>query len=136
MFACLRTQHFLSLILFALSLHVVEAGMLGSIESETDASLRQNKLDHVRAISSQEDVAKQLKKFGLSNAEVEARLEKLSDDQLDALATRLEEVMAGQQDSNEEPVYKRLGFWVLLAVVIALIIIVFMGIGRNVGEVP
>jgi inorganic pyrophosphatase/exopolyphosphatase len=136
MIASLKIQHFLSLILCALFFNVADAGMLGSIESKTDASLRQKKLDHVKAISSQELVAQQLKKFGLSNSEVEARLEKLSVDQLDALATRLEEVMAGQQTYNEEPVYKRMGFWVLWAVVIALIIIVFLGIGRNVGEVP
>ena len=124
MIASLRIQYFLSLVLCALSFNTADAGMLGSIESDTDASLRQKKLDQVKAISSQEHVARELKKFGLSASEVEARLEKLSDDQLDALAMRLETVMAGQQTYSEEPVYKRLGFWVLWVVVIVLIIVV------------
>lgn len=112
------------------------AGMVESRESQRNGgeeNSRDARLQRLEALCQQELVQAHLERMGLSREDAMARLARLCDADLQELTERMDQVLAGGQDTyGDKPLYQRIGFWILWAVVIALIIFTFAAIGGNV----
>jgi hypothetical protein len=85
----------------------VQAGMIGTPDAE-----RQK----VKELVARPDLAKELEKMGINPQDVQGRLDAMSDEEVHALAGRLNAVPAGGDMTTQE--------WLLVIIVILLVIII------------
>ena len=117
--------------------NILTAGMIESQDSTvqgTSAQPRAENLDFLKGVCGQDLIRQHLERVGLSAEEVNLRLDNLSDAELAEMARRIDQVLpGGQDDFSERPLYKRLGIYVIWVLAIVLVIVVFIGVGNNVG---
>jgi hypothetical protein len=89
------------------------AGMVGTMTSQGASSeVRQDEMSRIQKALETEIVKEKLKAYGLTAAEIEQKLEGLSDGQIHMLAQASDQVLAGADDG--------------LSVVIAILVIVLL----------
>ena len=89
----------------------VQAGMIGAQDGASDTER-----ERVKQLVSRPDLAKQLEKRGINPADVQGRIDAMTDQEVHALAGRLDAVPAGGDLTTQE--------WLLIIVVILLVIII------------
>ncbi len=94
------------------------ASVIASKAEDTASAIRAHRLEEARAFFAREEVARALAAHGLSAAEIDQRLGRLSDQDLQSLASNLEQVQA----AGDVPKY----IWILLAVFLAVSILVLI----------
>jgi len=100
------------------------AGMIDSQESssrEPESASRHKNKELILATSHREEVKEHVERLGLTPKDLAARLDKLSDSELEDSAKRLEKVLPGGDSFREEPLYKRLAFWAVWLAIFGLI---------------
>lgn len=85
----------------------VQAGMIGTPDAEREK---------VRELVSRPDLAKELEKRGINPADVQGRIDAMTDQEVHALAGRLDAVPAGGDLTTQE--------WLLIIIVILLVVII------------
>jgi uncharacterized protein DUF6627 len=92
--------HLILLGFLALTLHVpaVQAGLVGT-DAIVNAHQAQQARDHVRAMLDRADVQQQLLSQGVNPGEVQARVNALTSEEAQQLATRLDQLPAGGVDA-------------------------------------
>ncbi len=94
------------------------AGVVASRTEEAPSASRARHLEDARALLAREDVAQALAAHGLSAEDVDQRLDRLSDEDLTALAANIDQVQA----AGNVPKY----IWILLAIFLAVSILVLI----------
>lgn len=89
-------SHLVVLGLLALSLHLpaAHAGMVGT-EAVVNAAQTQQNRDRLHSALSRDDVQTQLLARGVDPAQVQARLDSLTDEEMQTLATNMDQLPAG-----------------------------------------
>jgi Family of unknown function (DUF6627) len=98
--------------------HSVRAGVIPSKGEEAVPATRAHDLQNVRELLARDEVGKALAAHGLSADEVDQRLDRLSDQDLRALAANIDQIQA----AGDVPKY----IWILLAIFLAVSIIVLI----------
>jgi hypothetical protein len=93
----------------------VRAGVIPSKAEDPQAGTRAHDLQNVRELLARDEVGKALAAHGLSADEVDQRLNRLSDQDLRALAANVDQIQA----AGDVPKY----IWILLAIFLAVSII-------------
>jgi hypothetical protein len=96
----------------------VRAGVIPSKGEEAVPATRAHDLQNVRELLARDEVGKALAAHGLSADEVDQRLDRLSDQDLRALAANIDQIQA----AGDVPKY----IWILLAIFLAVSIIVLI----------
>jgi Family of unknown function (DUF6627) len=96
----------------------VRAGVIPSKGEEAVPATRARDLQNVRELLARDEVGKALAAHGLSADEVDQRLDRLSDQDLRALAANIDQIQA----AGDVPKY----IWILLAIFLAVSIIVLI----------
>jgi len=102
------------------------AGLVESQESssrEPESASRDRNKQLILATSHRAEVQEHLKRLGLTPEDLAARLDKLSDSDLEDFSKRLEKVLPGGDSFREEPLYKRLAFWAVWLGILGLVVI-------------
>lgn len=89
-------SHLVVLGLLALSLHLpaVHAGMIGT-EAVVDAAQAQQDRERLHSALNRDDVQAQLLARGVDPAQVQARVDSLTDEEMQTLATEMDQLPAG-----------------------------------------
>src|SRR5262245_38371387 len=85
----------------------VQAGMIGTPDAERQ---------QVKELVGRPELAKELEKMGINPADVQGRIDAMNDEEVHALAGRLNAVPAGGELTTQE--------WLLVIVIILLVIII------------
>jgi len=101
----------LTLSLALISPHV-QAGMV----STPDAAAPNAERERIKALLARPDLAKELEKRGIAPADVRGRVDAMTDQEVHALAGRIDAVPAGGDLTTQE--------WLLIIIVILLVIII------------
>jgi hypothetical protein len=96
---------------FFLGAPYAHAGMISTPDATPSAER-----ERVKALVSRPDLAKELEKRGIAPADVQSRIDAMTDQEVHALAGRLDAVPAGGDLTTQE--------WLLIIIVILLVVII------------
>jgi hypothetical protein len=96
---------------FALAAPNVHAGMISTPDATPSAER-----ERVKALIARPELAKELEKRGIAPADVQARIDAMTDQEVHALAGRIDSLPAAGDLTNQE--------WLLIIIVILLVIII------------
>jgi hypothetical protein len=85
----------------------VQAGMIGTQDAERE---------RVKELVARPELAQELKRMGIAPEEIQGRIDAMTDEEVRALAGRLNAVPAGGEVTSQE--------WLLIIIVILLVIII------------